>query len=224
MPLFQYKKKDLYRHVESFELADPKVFKDAEITNNLCICMLKKENVDKYDWQGLVLKSVDQRYIEFYKWNIEHYKGLVPKQIRDKQLLPENLNKHRDEWFIESIRCSANAGSGGFGPNGSGYKWNTNIDNLNIAFVFMLDLKSKLSKGNFIKYWYNGKKTESLASKVILGTRNDNFVGTSYFAIPQLDWEHISDTDLWKAGKYDEAVLSEMGLKYDSSIDAVISV
>ena len=34
-------------------------------------------------------------------------------------------------------------------------------------------------------------------------------------AIPQLDWEHISDTDLWKEGKYDEAVLSEMGLKWE---------
>ena len=35
MPLSQYKKKELYRHVETFELADPKLFEDAEITNNL---------------------------------------------------------------------------------------------------------------------------------------------------------------------------------------------
>ena len=221
-PLSQYKKKELYKHVETFELADPKLFEDAVITENLCICSLKKENVDKYSWMDLVLKSVDQRYIEYYRWNIDNNKGLVPKQIRDKQLLPENLNKHRDEWFIESLRCSSTISAGGFSTNGSGYKWNTNIDNLNIAFVFMVDLKSGLSKGNFIKYWYNGKKTESLASRVILGTKNDNFVGSSYFAIPQIDWEHISNNPLWKAGNYDEAVLSEMGLKWNADKTVII--
>ena len=29
MPLSQYKKKELYRHVETFELADPSLFEDA---------------------------------------------------------------------------------------------------------------------------------------------------------------------------------------------------
>ena len=29
-----------------------------------------------------------------------------------------------------------------------------------------------------------------------------------------LDWENINNNPLWKAGKYDEAVLSEMGLKW----------
>ena len=216
MPLSQYKKKDLYRHVDMFELADPSLFEDAVITENLSICTLRKKEINKYSWQDLVLKSVDQRYIEYYKWNIEHNKGLVPKQIRDEQLLPENLNIYKDKWFIESLRCSANAGGSGFGTGSSSYKWNTSDANLDIAFVFMVDLKSELSKGNFIKYWYNGKKTESLASKVILGTRNDNFVGTSYFAIPQIDWSniHINQKDLWDKGDYDNAVLSEMGLKW----------
>ena len=37
MPLSQYKKKDLYRYVDLVELADPKLFEDAVITENLCI-------------------------------------------------------------------------------------------------------------------------------------------------------------------------------------------
>ena len=45
-PLSQYKKKELYRHVETFELADPKLFEDAVITKNLCICTLKKDIAD----------------------------------------------------------------------------------------------------------------------------------------------------------------------------------
>ena len=223
-PFSQYKRKDLYKYVESFELADPSFFEDVVITENLCICTLKKEYVDKYTWQDLVLRSVDQRYIEFYKWNIEHNIGLVPKQIRDEQLLPENLNIYKDKWFIESLRCSQMSSGGGFGTGSSSYKWNISDANLDIAFVFMVDLKSGLSKGNFIKYWYNGKKTESLASRVILGTKNDNFVGSSYFAIPQIDWEniHINQKELWDKGLYDEAVLSEMGLKWNADKTVII--
>ena len=37
-----------------------------------------------------------------------------------------------------------------------------------------------------------------------------------YFAIPQIDWSkiHINQKELWDKGLYDEAVLSEMGLKW----------
>ena len=56
-PLSKYKK-ELYRYVDSLELADPEVFEDAVITKNLCICTLKKDIADKYSWMGLVLKSV----------------------------------------------------------------------------------------------------------------------------------------------------------------------
>ena len=62
MPFSQYKAKGLYKHVDSFELADPKLFEDAVITENLSICVLKKNIVDRYTRQDLVLKSVDQRY------------------------------------------------------------------------------------------------------------------------------------------------------------------
>lgn len=222
MPLSCYKKNDLYRHVETFELANPKLFKDAVITENLSICLLRKENIDKHSWLDLTLSSVDQRYIEYYRWNVENNKGYIPKQIRDEQLLPENLNKHKSEWFIESIRCSAVAGGSGFGLNGNGYKWNNNIDNLTIAFVFMLDLHNKNAKDAFIKWWYNGKKFESFSSKVILGTKNSNFVGSSYFAIPQIDWDKISDKYPDYEKDPDTYVLREMGLKWDDKKEKII--
>ena len=53
MSLSQYKKKELYRHVDSFELADPKLFEDAVVQENLSICLLKKNIVNKYDWMEL---------------------------------------------------------------------------------------------------------------------------------------------------------------------------
>ena len=45
MPLSQYKKKELYRYVETFDLADPSLFEDAVITENLSICLLNKNTI-----------------------------------------------------------------------------------------------------------------------------------------------------------------------------------
>ena len=223
MPLSCYKKNDLYRHVETFELANPKLFKDADITENLSICLLRKENVDKYSWMDLTLAAVDLRYIEYYKWNVENNRNIKMRQIRDKEVLPENIDKHHDDWFIETIRCSAHGNhQGGFGKGGTWYKWNMeNQTGISNAFAGVID---NLGQGlnNFRKWWYYLPVQCGLASKVIGGINKDNFVGTGYFAIPQIDWEHISDTDLWKEGKYDEAVLNIMCLKWDDKKEKII--
>ena len=115
MPLSKYKK-ELFRYVETLELADPKLFEDAVITENLCICTLNKSGINKYSWQGLVLKSVDQRYIEYYKWNIEHNKGLFMKRSSYKPV--SYFNTGLD--FLETSRCFKPVG-GGFGKKGLGY-------------------------------------------------------------------------------------------------------
>ena len=45
---------------------------------------------------------------------------------------------------------------------------------------------------------------------------------THFFWIPQIDWENISNNPLWKAGNYDNAVLSEMGLKWNADKTVII--
>lgn len=40
--------------------------------------------------------------------------------------------------------------------------------------------------------------------------------------VQEIDWEHISDNELWKAGNYDDAVLSEMGLKWNEDKTVII--
>ena len=42
------------------------------------------------------------------------------------------------------------------------------------------------------------------------------------YAIPQIDWEKVSDHPLWKKGKYDEAVLDTMGLKWTENRTGVV--
>ena len=213
-PLSKYKKKELYRHVETLELADPKLFEDAVITENLCICALKKNIADKYSWMGLVLKSVDQRYIEYYKWNIEHNKGLTMKRSNYKPV--SYFDTKLD--FLETSRCFTAASGSGFGKGGLGYRWNIlhNYSSVN-AHNGQIRMPSEQARDNLAIFWYNGKKGESFISKVILGVHSDEASSEYYFAIPQIDWENISNSSLWKAGNYDEAVLSEMGLKFDEN-------
>ena len=223
MPLSQYKKKDLHRHVESFELADPKLFEDAVITENLCICALKKSETNKYSWLDLVLKSVDQRYIEFYKWNIENNKGIFMGVKNYAKL--EDFDKDLD--FLETSRCTYYCGGGRFGPNSMGYKYNVlrNIDKLN-ADIGCIHFNTKVEKDNFTKYVYSWKspadRINTLNNRVVWGVHAVHASGENYFIWPQIDWKHISDNSLWKAGNYDEAVLSEMGLKWNADKTVIV--
>ena len=214
-PLSQYKKKELYKHVETLELADPSLFVDAVITENLCICTLKKDIADKYSWMGLVLKSVDQRYIEYYKWNIKHNKGLTMKCSNYKPV--SYFDTKLD--FLETPRCFAAAGGSGFGSNGLGYRWNIlhNYSSVN-AHNGQIRMPSEQARNNLAIFWYNGKKGESFISKVILGVHSAMASSEYYFAIPQIDWENIGNNPLWKAGDYDDAVLNEMGLKMENGV------
>ena len=75
--------------------------------------------------------------------------------------------------------------------------------------------------GNLVYRKYSGKKGESLASKVIVGTNNSNFVGSSWFALPQINWETIDQHPLWNTD-VDAAVLDVMGLKWNEDKTVII--
>ena len=53
--------------------------------------------------------------------------------------------------------------------------------------------------------------------KTLLGLHKNS--GSISDAIPQIDWSniHINQKELWDKGDYDNAVLSEMGLKFDEN-------
>ena len=215
MPLSQYKKKELYKHVETFELADPKLFEDAVITENLSICTLKKDIADK-SWMDLVLKSVDQRYIEYYKWNIKNNKGLFMKRSSYKPV--SYFDTKLD--FLETSRCFKSVG-GGFGKGGLGYRWNIlhNYSSVN-AHNGQIRMPSERARDNLAICWYSGDNNRKhLLGRVIAGVHLDEASSEYYFAIPQIDWEniHINQKELWDKGLYDEAVMSEMGLKFDEN-------
>ena len=216
MPLSQYKKKELFRHVDTFELADPKLFEDAVVQENLSICLLKKNTIDKYTWTDMTLASYDQRYIEYYRWNIKNNKGLFMKQSNYKSV--SYFDTGLD--FLETPRCFAAAGGSGFGKEGSGYRWNVLHDYSSVnANIGQIRMPSERARDNLAICWYNGKKGESFISKVILGVHSAMASSEYYFAIPQIDWSniHINQKELWDKGDYDNAILAEMGLKFDEN-------
>ena len=219
MPVSQYKIKSLYEYVGSIEGVDSRVFKGARIGCNLTLAECYKNRANKYTYRDIILACSDKEYLEYYKWNIEHDRNIVIKRA-DNILFTEPDRLSPDLDFIETTRCSKGGGSG-FGPGGYGYKWNvtkTDLNNGRIAFAFSIHFNTKLAKDNFAKWWYYGRKYEGLASKVVIGVSFSSISGNASFVIPQIDWEHISDNELWKAGNYDEAVLSEMGLKMENGV------
>ena len=218
MPASQYRIKRLYEYVDNIEGVDSRVFKGARIGCNLSLAECYKNRVNKYTYRDILLVCSDREYYEYYKWNIEHDRNIVIKRA-DKILFtaPDSLSLDLD--FVNTTRCCKDDGSG-FCPGGYGYKWNvtkTDLNNGLLTSVASIHFNTKLAKDNFAKWWYYGGKGERLAGKVVPGVPLSSISRNTSFVIPQIDWENISDSSLWKAGNYDEAVLSEMGLKFDEN-------
>ena len=219
MPASQYRIKSLYEYVDNIEGVDSRVFKGARIGCSLSLAECYKNKTNKYTYRDILLACSDKEYSEYYKWNIEHDKNIVMKRA-DNILFtaPDGLSLDLD--FIEAARCCTDDSGGGFCLGGYGYKWNvtkTDLNNGRINIVASIHFNTKLAKDNFAKWWYYGRKGERLASKVVTGVPLSSIAGNASFVIPQIDWESISNSSLWKVGNYDEAVLSEMGLKFDEN-------
>ena len=220
MPLSNYKNKsaELWRYVKTFELADPKLSVDADITNNLCICTLMNKTVDKYKtYKEMSMESYDPRFKAFYEYNKAH-KFFDWQSLYKKSYQALNI----DTDFIELDRLADAKGGSGYGTGGCGYKWNVLKDGYQdcwAASIVCIHFETDKQKDNFAKWWYQGAKGKSFSSKVNLGLNSRT---PSFLAIPQIGWETISDNPLWKEGKYDEAVLSEMGLMLDEEKNNIV--
>ena len=218
MPLSQYKSNELYRHVEDLRLADSDMFEDADITNNLCICTLQKSVVDKYrSYEDIAMESYDPRFRVFYEVNSKLPLRYVIKRCHD--LVAGDVDI--ETTVLETCRI----GVRGFLLGGFGYKFNVLKDknepiNSDLSGINMGTPKAK---NNFVTWAYKKVYKDCLADKLMFGL---NRLGSSSsecsIAIPQIDWETISDTPLWKEGKYDESILDVMGLKWDEEKNNIV--
>ena len=220
MPLSCYKNKsnELWRYVESMELADPKMFEDATITDNLCICTLMNETVDKFrSYDEMSMKSYDPKFRMFYEVN-----GKYTVKY-DLVYCPFTFDEYNvNNTFITHSRIDDGRIHG---KNDTEISWNirneqlpipTRIDTGRNRSSYSFIKIGGIAKNNFATWWYS-KNGDNLSRDVVAAM---NLGGGCRFdpAIPQIDWETISDTPLWKEGKYDEAVLDVMGLKWDGDV------
>lgn len=221
MPLSCYKRKsdELWRYVVSMELADPKMFVDATITDNLCICTLRKSVVDRFKtYEELSMESYDPKFKAFYEANSK-----LPLRYRiseKRNAKAEDFDKDLD--VLDTNRLPDETVGYMFGGTGFGYKWNILKDYSKVsAGASCVHMPSKKAKDNYTTWLYEKDHMGTLADKLIWGTNKITVSSTCSIAIPQIDWEAISDTQLWKEGKYDEAVLDVMGLKWNDKKDGV---
>ena len=223
MPLAQYKAKERYKYIDYFEIVDSSLF-DARISGNLCITTSQSMDNGKA-YEDFLFDSFNQNYRDFYEWNRKRDRGLgvYMKEYKSYTYFDIDLD------FIEAYRLCVpkklGGGNVGFSKNGCGYKYNVLKEGYEkgwINFVTRIQLKSKKEKDNFSKWWYSAPKEKGLSSMMMVGL---NLVGATNiikYAIPQIDWEKISDHPLWKEGRYDEAVLDTMGLKWEG--DKIVEV
>ena len=218
-PLSMYKSNGNYRHVEDFRLADPDMFEDADITNNLCICTLRKSVVNKFKtYEELSMESYDSKFKAFYEVNSK-----LPLRYR----ISEKRNAKAKEFDINTDYVDSNrlvGSDNGFmdGGTSQGYIWNVlkRCEILNSGLSVIPGFTEK-GKNNFTTWAYSDCK-KGLANKLLWGLGKQTVSLSCSIAIPQIDWEGISDRPLWKEGKYDEAVLDVMGLKWNDDKSGVV--
>ena len=211
MPLAQYKKNERYRYIDSFEVVNNTLF-DAIISGNLCITTCQSEDNGK-DYEDFLFDSFNQNYRSFYEWNRKNYKGLEVCRKDNKPYTDFDI----DLDFVIGSRAVKQSHCISVTGKGFDYYWNVlrrDYEDKWVSGVVTIHFSSKEARNNFTTFVYS-KVGEPLMSKVIKGLNLITVSILTKFAIPQIDWEKISDHPLWKEGKYDEAVLDTMGLKWE---------
>ena len=211
MPLAQYKKNERYRYIDSFEIVNNHAF-DAYISGNLCITTCQSKDNGK-GYEDFLFDSFNQNYRSFYEWNRRNDKGLEVCRKDNKPYTDFDI----DLDFIIGNRAVDHAHCVSVTGKGFDYYWNVlrrDYEDKWVSGVVTIHFSSKEARNNFTTFVYS-KVGEPLMSKVIKGLNLITVSILTKYAIPQIDWEKISDHPLWREGKYDEAVLDTMGLKWE---------
>ena len=211
MPLAQYKKNERYKYIASLEIVENTLF-DAVISGNLCITTSQAMPNGK-NYEDFLFDSFNQNYRVFYEWNRRNDRGL---EVCRKDNSPYtdfdiDLDFAVGNRVVKQSHCISITGKG------FDYYWNVlrkGYEDKWVSGVVTIHFSSKESRNNFTTFVYS-KVGEPLMSKVIKGLNLITVSNLTKFAIPQIDWEKVSDHPLWREGIYDEAVLDTMGLKWE---------
>ena len=208
MPFSKYKANELYKHVLSLEIVDPKAFKDAVITTNLCVCKLIPNKIER-TFEELEIETFDQRYREFYELNAKLFNYAISAFERVPQRSGIHYDHNPDAAFALTARTALD---GVHKTNNDAYDVLFNIKKVVSikdtpiwkhadgtdaqAAASYIYFNTAQEKENLVKFWYYNP----LMNKLLKGL---NRCGGDYFqSIPNIDWsidrdyEHLTYEEL----------------------------
>lgn len=188
MPFSKYKANNLYKHVLSLEIVDPKSFKDATITNNLCVCKLIKNEINR-TFEELELETFDQNYREFYELNAKMPNKLSYTHGKYIKLLSE---EQLSRTFYISVRVNLDGVHHSKAFDIDANNGIISIEELNADAekrkktattpLSSIEFKTKKEADNIKRFWYNS----TFLSDLIWGLKKEG--GSCAAAIPNIDW------------------------------------
>ena len=194
MPISCYKHKELYQHVRELQRVDPKTFKDADITANLCVCKLidwKDPSKEFFDISSL---TYDENYRPFYRKNFkikDTFNYISVAHIKDKSKAPDVFGS-----FMLTVRTILD-GTHRLDGDAADIDWNIRSITTNIpwdikanaascAWLYFPENSNKC-KQNLIRFWYYNP----LMNKLLKGLNSAS--GRATVAIPHIDWSKDRD-------------------------------
>ena len=240
MPISKYKYKDLYKHILNLQLVDPKAFKDASITDNLCVCKLIDKEIDQ-TFDEIELQTFDQEYRDFYELNMrlkqkityaysnKFYTGSTSDVYDKAKSDLKTWWKDHNKKFCLTKRTVQNGIHSV--KNGKAFDvlwnitkqidWNEKLpicichkrNNISISVDF-IDFTTEIECSNFAKFFYANEQN-GLMNKLIKSLHKTS--GSIQKAIPQIDWsvdrdyEHLTYENLLDIMK--EELKKQRGVK-----------
>ena len=176
----------LYQFADKIKVVGSAGF-DAVISENNCIITLSDEPDTTKTYDDLMMLTVDQRFIEYYKWNIANAGKLEITSASYSK--PEEHNIETD--FIETNRCGSIKSGAGFGKGGSGYKYNvlrSGYEEKWPSGLISIKCPDKETKDVLSTLWYSGKrKNDCLLSRALIGVNVTTTSGSCNMALPQIN-------------------------------------
>ena len=193
MPFSKYKANELYKHVLSLEIVDPKAFKDAVITTNLCVCKLIPNKIER-TFEELEIETFDQRFQKYYSENLRREEPWTWKTINDRKLLKRLCEDNKT--FFLTVRSILD----GVHTKESSQDIQANLHKTIITDCLdAITFKTELEKINIQKWWYSSK----IASGLCWATNKQGGMGTHPIFLPRVDWTHEwADEQILKEFKY----------------------
>lgn len=188
MPFLQYADNELYKHIVTITSADPKIFEDASVQKNLCICKLIDRKIDQ-SFEFIESQLFDSEYAEFYKLNqpyctqFEKYRF---KTIKHNEPISDDIKKE-PYTFMMSVRVGGDGCHKG--EKSADYRWNKlndkNPRDIIKSSFSLVKFPNQKYYDNFTTWWYENP----LQDKLIKGLkRSQSSVWGCLCAIPAIDF------------------------------------